>query len=71
MNSFAVEVASPLPHQRHGRIAPLALSDDIVLLRGTASPEFTVTSYAALNSRQFRVAAEETVGAGVDIPPFS
>ena len=54
MNSFAVEVASPLPHQRHGRIAPLALSDDIVLLRGTASPRFTVTSYAALNSRQFR-----------------
>ncbi|WP_188560010.1 hypothetical protein [Hymenobacter frigidus] len=31
------------------------MADYIVLLRGTASPEFTVTSYAALNSRQFRV----------------
>ena len=58
MTSLTVEVAPPLPHQRHGGIAPLVLADDIVLLRGTASPEFTVTSYAALNSRQFRVTEE-------------
>ena len=54
MTSFAVEVAPPLPHQRPGEIAPLVLTGDIVPLRGTASPEFAVTSYAALNSRQFR-----------------
>ena len=49
-----MEVAPLLLHQRPGEIAPLVLTGDIVPLRGTASPEFAVTSYAALNSRQFR-----------------